>query len=229
LRLYYQYKSVIFTRAMAKFTIFFKDKAIQSYIYDSGIIHIGRDNTNDIVIDNLTVAPAHAVVTVNSDNCIIKQLSDKNPLIINKEETKESFLNNNDVISIGKYRIIYSTTESIATDSNTFNAKNKDVESLNQKLEQQVSSPDANLQILEGQHIGRILPLKKAMTRFGHAGTGVVVIAKRKDGFYISSLESTSNTDTLINRDPLGDKTVHLKDNDIILINKVSMQFFLES
>lgn len=214
---------------MAKFTIFFKDKAIQSYIYDSGIFHIGRDNTNDIVIDNLTVAPVHAVITVNPDNCIIKQLSNENPLIINKEEIKESFLNNNDVITIGKYRIIYSTTESITTDSNKLNGKNKDVESLNKKLEQQITSPDANLQILDGKHIGRILPLKKAMTRFGHAGTGVIVIAKRKDGFYISSLESTPNMDTLINREPLGDKTVHLKNNDIILINKVSMQFFIES
>ncbi len=214
---------------MAKFTIFFKDKAIQSYIYDSGVIRIGRDSSNDLVIDNLTVAPAHAVVTIDSDNCIIKQLADENPLVINNEKVKEAFLQNNDVISIGKYSITFSTTESVADDSKLFSSNSKDVDSLNLKLAEQVIIPNANLQILDGQHIGRILPLKKAMTRFGHAGTGVVIIAKRKDGFFISSLEADTGMEILINREPLADKTIHLKDNDTILINKISMQFFLES
>ncbi len=213
---------------MAKFTIFFKDKAIQSYIYDSGVIRIGRDSSNDLVIDNLTVPPAYAVVTINTDNCIIKQLSDEMPLVINKEETKEAFLNSNDVISIGKYSITYNTTESIAPDTNPFGSNNKEVELLNLKLEQQVKIPDANLQVLDGKHIGRILPLKKAMTRFGHAGTGVVIIAKRKDGFFISSLESDANMEILVNQVALANKTVQLKNNDIIIINKISMQFFYE-
>jgi len=213
---------------MAKFTIFFKNKAIQSYIYDSGVVRIGRDSSNDLIIDNLTVAPAHAVVTIDSDNYIIKQLSDENPLVINNEKVEEAFLQNNDVISIGKYSITFSTTESITGDSNLFSLNNKDVDLLKLNLAEHITTPNANLQVLDGQHIGRILPLKKAMTRFGHAGTGVVIIAKRKDGFFISSLEADTGTEVLINREPLADKTIHLKDNDTILINKVSMQFFIE-
>jgi len=210
---------------MAKFTIFFKDKAIQSSIFDSGTVRIGRDSSNDLIIDNLTVAPAHAIVTINPDNCIIKQLSDENPLIINGEQNKEAFLQNNDKITVGKHSIIFSTTESI-TPATNISKPNKDVESLNSQLENKIKIPDANLQVLSGSHIGRILPLKKAMTRIGHPGTGVVIISKRKDGFFISSLEKDSQVS--VNQERLEDKIIPLNNNDIILINKVSMQFFLE-
>jgi len=211
---------------MAKFTIFFKEKAIQSSIYDSGVIRIGRDSSNDLIIDNLTVAPIHAVVTINGDSCLIKQLSDSHPLIINHEKTKETFLENNNVISIGKYSIVFNTTESITPDTNSFSSKNKDVESLNLQLEDKVNIPNANLQVMDGQHIGRILPLKKSMTRLGHAGSGVVIISKRKNGYFMSSLETHMNI--LINQQALADKTIQLKNNDIIVINNISMQFFIE-
>ncbi len=211
---------------MAKFTVFFKNKAVQSYIYDSGIVRIGRDSSNDLVIDNLTVAPAHAIITINKDNCIVKQLSDNSPLIVNNEKIDETFLQNNDTITIGKYSIIYSTTESVMPDIDTFSFNNKDVERLNSKLEEKVNIPNANLQVMDGQHIGRILPLKKSMTRFGHTGNGIVIISKRKDGYFMSSLETDMNI--LINQKPLADQTIQLKNNDIILINNISMQFFLE-
>jgi len=211
---------------MAKFTIFFKGKAIQSYIYDSGVIRIGRDSSNDLIIDNLTVAPVHAVVNVDGDNCLIKQLSDDHPLIVNHEKVEETFLENNNVISIGKYTIVFNTTESIAPNKKDFSPNNKDVESLNSKLEEKINIPDGNLQIMEGDHIGRILPLKKSMTRLGHAGSGVIIISKRKDGYFMSSLETHMNI--LINQQALADKTIQLKNNDIIVINNVSMQFFLE-
>jgi len=205
---------------MAKFTIYFKDKAIQSHIYDSGVVRIGRDESNDLVIDNLTVAPAHAVVIINADNCIIKQLNDEHPLFINGEKTKEAFLHQNDEISIGKHSIIFSITESVSP------IANKDVDALNIKIDEKTNTPNANLQVLEGKNIGRILPLKKAMTRFGHNGSGMVIISKRKDGYFISSLESDSKI--LINKKTLADKTIQLNNNDTILINKVLMQFFLD-
>ena len=208
---------------MAKFTIYFKDKPIQSYIFDSGVIHIGRDDSNDLVIDSLAVAPAHAVVIIKADSCFIKQLNNDHPLVINNENTKDSLLKNNDTITIGKHASIYSTTESIAPAKND-SAASRDVESLNGKLEESINFPDAKLQILDGAHIGRILPLKKSMTRFGHAGTDTAIIAKRKEGYFISSLDNNANI--LINNKPLTDKTIQLQTNDIVFIDNISMQFF---
>ena len=117
------------------------------------------------------------------------------------------------------------TTESIAPNHN--NTFNKDVISLNSKLEEEVHIPDANLQVMDGQHIGRVLPLKKSMTRFGNSGSGIIIITRRKDGYFISSLESNSNI--TVNKEPLADKTINLSNNDILVIDNTSMQFFFEN
>ncbi len=211
---------------MAKFTVYFKDKAVHSQFFDTGIIHIGRDEFNDMTIDNPTVAPAHAVVIIKDNSHLIKQLNNEFPLIINNEKCKEALLENNDIITIGKHTITFSSAESItAPQSNTISV-DKDIDLLNKKIVESVKTPDATLQVLDGQHIGRMLPLKKSMTRFGHSGSGVVVIARRKDGYFISSLEGGENIS--INRQPLDDKTINLSDNDIVMIDNTSMQFFLE-
>lgn len=215
---------------MAKFTLYFKDKPIHSGIYDAGVIHIGRDETNELVVDSLAVAPAHAVVIIKEDSCIVKQLNEKFPLLINNQATKEWNLQNNDVINVGKHYIVYTLTESFL-DSETFVAPptfshDVDVQALNQKLEQGGRQQDANLQIMDGPHIGRILPLKKAMTRLGHDGAGIVVIARRKDGYYVSALQGHNGL--AVNKQPLGENTVLLQHNDVIEVDKTPMQFFLE-
>lgn len=215
---------------MAKFTLYFKDKPIHSGIYDAGVIHIGRDETNDIVVDSLAVAPAHAVAVIKADSCVVKQLNEKFPLLINNQATKEWNLQNNDVINVGKHYIVYTLTESFL-DAEPFTAPpnfsyDADVQALNQKLEQGGKPQEANLQIMDGPHIGRILPLKKAMTRLGHEGAGIIVIARRKDGYYVSALQGHSGL--TVNKQPLGENTILLQHNDVIEVDKTPMQFFVE-
>lgn len=209
---------------MAKFTLYFKDKAIQSGIFDSGVVHIGRDDTSDLVVDSLAVAPAHAVAIVKHDDCLLKQLNDKFPLLVNNRPVKECHLQNNDVINIGKHYIVYSTGENAAPGIAV--STNPDVLSLNEKLIDAIRLPDANLQVMNGEHIGRILPLKKAMTRLGHEGAGVIVIARRKEGYYVSALQE--NEGLTINDEPLGDRIVKLNNNDVIVVDKTPMQFFMD-
>ncbi|MBS4050371.1 MAG: FHA domain-containing protein [Methylomonas sp.] len=214
---------------MAKFTLYFKDKPIYSGIYDAGVVHIGRDDSNDIVVDSLAVAPAHAVAVIKEGSCVVKQLNEKFPLLINNQATKEWSLQNNDVVNVGKHYIVYTLTESFL-DAEPFTppsfSQDADVQALNRKLEQAGKPQEANLQIMDGPHIGRILPLKKALTRLGHEGAGVVVIARRKDGYYVSALQGHSGL--AVNKQPLGDNTVLLQHNDVIEVDKTPMQFFLE-
>lgn len=64
------------------------------------------------------------------------------------------------------------------------------------------------------------------MTRLGRNGTGIIIITRRKEGFYVSTLEPDDSIK--INDSPLGSQTILLKDNDVILIDSLPMQFFLE-
>jgi hypothetical protein len=101
---------------------------------------------------------------------------------------------------------------------------NKDIKLLNQEIGVELSMPAANLQVMDGENIGKILPLKKAMTRLGHSGSGVIVISKRKDGYFVSVLENIGNI--TLNSVLLDDGTVKLNHKDVLVINNTSLQFF---
>jgi len=210
---------------MAKLTVFFKDKAIHSGLFENGIVRIGRDETNDLTIDSLAVAPAHAVIIIQNDGCAIKQLNDEFPLIINGEEIKAGNLNNNDIILIGKHHIIFNTTESVEAPAVFNKLIDEDVKSLNLEINGQLSNPSANLQVMNGNNIGKILPLKNAMTRLGHDGNGVIVISKRKEGYFVSVLENRGTI--TVNNEPLNDKSLKLNMNDVLVVDNTSLQFFL--
>lgn len=215
---------------MAKFTVFFKDKAIHSAIFDSGVVHIGRDETNDVVVDSLAVAPAHAVAILKDGSCIVKQMNDKFPLLINNQATKEWTMQNNDVINVGKHYILYNPSESFIRQADTSSyaptKSDEDLEALNEKLEVNIRIADAHLQIMDGPHIGRILPLKKPLTRLGHEGGSVAVIARRRDGYYASALQSHDGL--LLNKESIGERTVRLHSGDVLQIEKTPMLFFID-
>lgn len=208
---------------MARLTVFFKDKAIHSDLFEECIVHIGRDKTNDLTIDSLAVAPVHAVLVIRNDSCVIKQLSEDFPLIVNHVKVKECHLNNNDTISIGKHDIIYNTTESATEQIRHIDTTDK--EDAKPISGVHAPMPVANLQVMDGQNIGKILLLKNAMTRLGQSGRGMVVISKRKEGYFIAALE---NKDQItVNNKPLADSSLRLNNHDVIVIDNTTLQFFL--
>jgi hypothetical protein len=209
---------------MPKLTVFFKDKVIHSGLFENGIVHIGRDETNDLIIDSMAIAPAHAVIIIRDDACTVKQLNDEFPLIINGKKTKACNLNDNDTISIGKHDIVFNTVKFIAPEASN-NLIDEDVKLLNQEIDNDLQIPAANLQIMNGSNIGKVLQLKKSMTRLGHDGNGVIAILKRKEGYFVSVLENAGTI--TINNEPLNDKPLKLNMNDVLVVNNTSLQFFL--
>lgn len=209
---------------MAKFSVYYKDKVIHAGTFASGVVHIGRDESNDLIVDSLAVAPAHAVAIIKDGICIIKQMNEKYPLMINGMHMKECCLENNDVINIGKHYIVY--TKPYFLNLNTSVTKNKTFQGFAEEMADSDKLPDAHLQYLDGEYIGRILPLKNALTSLGHEEEGVVIIARRKLGYYISALEE--HPELLVNDQPLGDRIVKLHNDDVIVVDNTPLQFFLD-
>ena len=68
---------------------------------------IGRKPHNDIVIDNLAVSSDHAAIVTILNDSFLEDLDSTNGLAVNGISTKKHFLQNNDVIEIGKYKLKY--------------------------------------------------------------------------------------------------------------------------
>ncbi|MBI3221597.1 MAG: FHA domain-containing protein [Nitrosomonadales bacterium] len=68
---------------------------------------IGRKSHNDIVIDNLAVSGEHAAIVTILHDSFLEDLDSTNGLEVNGTPTKKHFLQNNDLIEIGKYKLKY--------------------------------------------------------------------------------------------------------------------------
>src|SRR4051812_39236914 len=68
---------------------------------------IGRKPHNDIQIDNLAVSGEHAVIVSILNDSFLEDLGSTNGTLVNGQTVKKHFLQNNDVIELGKYKLKY--------------------------------------------------------------------------------------------------------------------------
>ena len=73
---------------------------------------IGRKPHNDIQIDNLAVSGEHAVIVTILEDSFLEDLGSTNGTVVNGQPIKKHFLQNNDTIELGKYKLKYVTEAS---------------------------------------------------------------------------------------------------------------------
>lgn len=97
---------------MPVITLKYKDSILEKYPLQMGQnLSIGRNESNDIVIDNLAVSGSHARIESVSASFIIKDLGSTNGTFVNEKLVSAHGLKNNDVILIGKHTLVFDRSE----------------------------------------------------------------------------------------------------------------------
>ncbi len=68
---------------------------------------LGRKPHNDIQVDNLAVSGEHAAIITILNDSFIEDLNSTNGTLVNGKPIKKHFLQNNDVIEVGKHKLKY--------------------------------------------------------------------------------------------------------------------------
>ena len=98
---------------MASIKLLFKEKVLENYQVGVGdTLLIGRDNVNDIVIDNLAVSAQHAKIESIGKGFLFVDLDSENGSYVNKHHSKSHWLNHSDTITIGKHTLEFSNQTS---------------------------------------------------------------------------------------------------------------------
>ena len=92
---------------MAKLILSMDNLVLREVSLDKERISIGRKPTNDVQIDNLAISGQHAAVVTILDDSFLEDLDSTNGTFVNGQQVKKHFLQNNDVIELGKYRLKY--------------------------------------------------------------------------------------------------------------------------
>ncbi|MDE2586316.1 MAG: FHA domain-containing protein, partial [Betaproteobacteria bacterium] len=66
---------------------------------------IGRKSHNDIQIENLAISGEHAVLVTVLNDSFIEDLNSTNGTLVNGQPIRKHFLQNGDLIEMGKYQI----------------------------------------------------------------------------------------------------------------------------
>lgn len=104
----------------AKLILSMDGAVIQEYPLNKERMIIGRKAHNDIVIDNLAVSGEHAAIVTILNDSFLEDLDSTNGLEVNGVPTKKHFLQNNDLIEIGKYKLKYINDQTSQTNPADF-------------------------------------------------------------------------------------------------------------
>lgn len=92
---------------MAKLILSMDGLVLKEFTLTKERTTIGRKPHNDIQIDNLAVSGEHAVIVTILNDSFLEDLGSTNGTLVNGQQIKKHFLQNNDVVELGKYKLKY--------------------------------------------------------------------------------------------------------------------------
>jgi pSer/pThr/pTyr-binding forkhead associated (FHA) protein len=83
-----------------------KGRSIRKYSFAKERVTIGRDPGADVVLDNMGVSRAHALIELIDGTYVIRDEGSSNGTFVNGERTDRLRLGDRDVVNIGKFSLL---------------------------------------------------------------------------------------------------------------------------
>ena len=233
---------------MARVILVFNKKVIKEYPFDKDNMTIGRNEGNDIVIDNLAVSGLHARIDKTEDTYILTDLQSTNGTFVNDKRITSHRLQHKDKIIVGKHLLFFALSkEEQAKVKETELDKTMILDTARQKdlLAKQAEKKGMEVPIkkekigvisfIEGFSQGEI-QLTKKLTKIGKAETSeirlggllmpptVATISRRPNGYAITT---TGGKTVKVNNQAI-QESHFLKDFDTIEIGSYKFQFYTQ-
>jgi len=234
---------------MAKLVLSINGAVQGEYELSQERLTIGRKPDNDIQIDNLAVSGKHALIITILDDSFLEDLGSTNGTYVNGKLVKKHALKDGDVIAIGKHELKY-VNENATTDDDEFEktmiikpGSASAAVAAAQAAEKAgagaaptpaaagsgatTGMPLGRLTVLNGPIAGKELELTKALVTLGKPGTQVAVISRRPQGYFLTHIDSDGDGKRypVVNGEAIGAKAYQLKNNDLIELAGIKMEF----
>lgn len=208
---------------MAKLALSFKGKLLKQIPVKQGRISIGRNPDCDLQIDSLAVSPVNAHLEFRDGIATIEAERDSADIFVNHVKVDKRNLVDNDIIRIGKHTLTYSADNYLDELH-----KQTQAEPLPETTAtDQIVSGIGWIQILSGANVGKTIQLKSSLTDLGKLGIKPALIARRRDGYYISNL--SDDVVLTVNNTNIGSNSQRLEDGANIRIDNVQLQFYMQN
>jgi len=233
---------------MARVILVFNKKVIKEYPFSKESMVIGRNEANDIVIDNLAVSGLHARIDRTENVYILTDLQSTNGTFVNDKRVTSHKLRHKDKVIIGKHLLFFALSEEEQAKLKEADVdKTMILDTVRQKdlLAKQAEKKGIDaagkkerigvINFIDGSSQGEI-QLDKKLTKIGKAETSevplggmfmpptVATISRRPSGYAITP---AGKKEIKVN-DQAIKESYFLKDFDTIEIGSYKFQFYTQ-
>jgi general secretion pathway protein A len=82
-------------------------RTVQEISLSQGRVIVGRTADNDLQIDSRFVSRHHCQITTSANSCVIEDLNSTNGIYVKSRRVRRHYLNDGDVVLVGKHELIY--------------------------------------------------------------------------------------------------------------------------
>ena len=184
------------------------DGNTRSYPILTTDVRIGRRPFNEVVLDDLTVSGAHAVIVSDDGRRLLRDLDSRNGTVLNGTPIRSARLEHGDLIEIGVYRLRYLVDRAPVAPA---------------RAASDAPLTPAALERMSGPERGRMLALERPITSISGGTSQVAVVSRRKNGYYVTHLEGLAFP--VVNGDVIGLVSHPLLDGDLIELSGTLYRF----
>ncbi|MCK4301670.1 MAG: FHA domain-containing protein [candidate division Zixibacteria bacterium] len=226
---------------MPEIVVKYEDKVIERIVTEKKRISVGRTNDNDVVLENRGVSRKHAMIEFNDNAAVVIDNESLNGTFVNNRKISEEVLRDEDVITIGKYSLVYNSQTTRDQDGGTgFDGTMV----LNTKAQKKLLENDSiERQIVEKYGGSVLLGMENSSFAEFRLEREVTTIGKAKfvhvqaKGFWLSGIQAKiireehgyslvnlgKQGKTQVNGEPVNSAV--LKNGDLITVGKTTFKF----
>ena len=205
---------------MAKLVISLDGMNVRDFPLQAGRITVGRNSSNDIVLNEPVVSGEHAAIQLQPAPSIT-DLNSTNGTRLNGKAVTKASLQHNDVIKIGSHELHF-----VDVGVQDFAATMILQAELAELKEE---PPTAALKLLNGPRAGEVMRIEKRRTALGKPGVQVAVILHTPDGYELLPVSLADiELNTCINGALVKAEPQLLQDGDEIAIADARLIFIAQ-
>jgi len=227
---------------MAKLVLSKSGSVVFQCFLDVERVGMGREATNQVVIDDPAVSAEHAaIISVGKDH-ILEDLNTVHGTMVNGKPVRRHILQHGDVIQFGTFDLRYlnpRATEEAALDRTILipSIKGSKVGAfevgapteemrLPSARSARVRFPSGRVRITTGRRAGRTIALDRVVATVGKPGHHLAVLTRRPQGYFLTHVEGSRFP--RVNRQTLGKEAHLLRSGDVIEVADEQMEFLLD-
>ncbi len=223
---------------MAKLVLSSGGSVVFQCFVEKDRIGVGRDPTNQIVIDDPSVSRKQATIVPVGNDHILKDLASANGTFVNGTRMSRRILRHGDVVEFGAFSLRYlnlKTATEVELDRTMLIRGIAEAHSgmaddgalpVPRTRATRINFPNGRVHLLTGPRAGTTIELDRVVARFGKPAHRSAVLVRRPHGYFLVHVEGRRAP--RVNGQPAGKEARRVKDGDVIEVADEKFQFAVD-